>query len=396
MKSITVRQPGNPKEKRKAVLVVTDAAGDRRQQTFPSLAHADIAMLGLRRELAERAILGAITFAAAAAALLADPEAFRGGGEGLDRHIRWIGNLVDDTPIADFTVTYLVDLFGDFERRSNTLAAARNRMRVVLRVVAHARMKVDLPCTIRHLRQLPMLPKSDVAYGSRAPHARVHDHPDLSALVDRLAMATGILRVLLHLLVLAGLRIGEALGLRRIDVKFKDRILRIRHSLRADGSSEGTKTRAGFRQVPMSKRLEAILRGWLAEGSQKPNRRVLEDTDGKSLTYGRAYSMHRRFEAEHGLPHVRFHSHRHACVSIWIAAGIDLRFVQKWIGHADLSTTVNTYAYAVVKSARPVGATRPPPQLIRTTGMPSGVARRAHFRFGQTFFRGGLDFRKAA
>jgi len=391
VKSIAVRRPGDPKTKRKAVLVVTDARGVRKQKTYPSLAQADIVMYALRRQLAERAKLGGTTFTLAAAAFLGDPEAFRGDGKELGAYVKWLEKLIGETHVADITVTYLVDLYRDFESRSTLVATAKNRMRVVLRVVAHARKKVGLLSNVRHLRQLPILRKSDAAYGSRAPHARVHNHPDLSAVADRLMKATGVGGVLLHLLALAGLRIGEALGLRRVDVKFKEHILRIRRNLRADGSSEGTKTRAAFRQVPMSKRLEAILRAWLAEGSQKPNRQVLEDANGKRLTYGRAYSMHRMFEKAHGLPQVRFHSYRHACVSIWIAAGVDLRFVQKWIGHADLSTTVNTYAYAVVKSAKPIGVTCPLPHLVLTTARTTSSAPRMRFRFSASYFKGGID-----
>ena len=42
-----------------------------------------------------------------------------------------------------------------------------------------------------------------------------------------------------------------------------------------------------------------------------------------------------------GLKRVRFHDLRHSCASLMLANGIQMKMIQDWLGHSDMSTTVN-------------------------------------------------------
>lgn len=53
-----------------------------------------------------------------------------------------------------------------------------------------------------------------------------------------------------------------------------------------------------------------------------------------------------RFLEKKNLKHIRFHDLRHSCATAMIAAGVDLKTVQQRLGHADISTTMNTYAHS--------------------------------------------------
>jgi integrase len=42
---------------------------------------------------------------------------------------------------------------------------------------------------------------------------------------------------------------------------------------------------------------------------------------------------------------VRFHDLRHTAASIWLAAGVEIYKVSRWLGHANISTTDTIYAH---------------------------------------------------
>ena len=48
---------------------------------------------------------------------------------------------------------------------------------------------------------------------------------------------------------------------------------------------------------------------------------------------------------QHGLPDMRFHDIRHSTASILYDKGWELKDIQEWLGHADISTTGNIYTH---------------------------------------------------
>ena len=48
---------------------------------------------------------------------------------------------------------------------------------------------------------------------------------------------------------------------------------------------------------------------------------------------------------EAGLPDVRFHDLRHTCATLLLAKGVNPKFVQELLGHADVGLTLNTYSH---------------------------------------------------
>ena len=47
---------------------------------------------------------------------------------------------------------------------------------------------------------------------------------------------------------------------------------------------------------------------------------------------------------KHGLRKIRFHDIRHSCASL-LKNGVNLKLIQEWLGHSDISTTMNIYAH---------------------------------------------------
>ena len=49
---------------------------------------------------------------------------------------------------------------------------------------------------------------------------------------------------------------------------------------------------------------------------------------------------------------ITFHGLRSSCVSILVHRGMDVKSIQKWVGHADIDTTLRIYAKVKDKAAK--------------------------------------------
>ena len=48
--------------------------------------------------------------------------------------------------------------------------------------------------------------------------------------------------------------------------------------------------------------------------------------------------------------YIRFHDFRHSCAPLLYDSGIDMKAIQKWLGHSNISTTMNIYAHLNYKN----------------------------------------------
>jgi integrase len=92
----------------------------------------------------------------------------------------------------------------------------------------------------------------------------------------------------------------------------------------------------------------------------------------------------------HGLPHQRFHDLRHACASLLLAQGLDLKVIQEVLGHSTITITGDLYAHVLMGLKReaadrmdamlgpePAGSPASAPAAHLTAGLrgPSGSVR---------------------
>jgi integrase len=161
-----------------------------------------------------------------------------------------------------------------------------------------------------------------------------------------------------------GLRKGEILGLLWEDVDFDAATLHVTGSLqRQNGHLErsATKTDASIRTVTLPPTLLKILRKHKARQEKERARcerwhetgYVFTSTIGTPLEPS---NMIRHFKAslrKAGLPPTtRFHDLRHTCATLMIKRGVHARAVMDVLGHAQISTTMNTYAHVLEEVQR--------------------------------------------
>ena len=112
------------------------------------------------------------------------------------------------------------------------------------------------------------------------------------------------------------------------------------------------KTKSSFRTMPLLPFIEEELKkekARQAELKRVMGRAYIDEYDDYVCTdaLGRLYDpdyVTNHFKVilkRNKLRDIRFHELRHSCASLLLAKGIPMKMIQDWLGHSDMSTTVN-------------------------------------------------------
>jgi len=143
----------------------------------------------------------------------------------------------------------------------------------------------------------------------------------------------------------AGLRRGEIQALRACDVDLAAGLLRLEHGWDYKAGAIALKSNAGRRRVPIA----AVLRDHLIE------HRLRVERQGEQLVFGRSATtpfvpdqLQRRadkaWEAA-GLTRITPHECRHTYASLMIAARVNAKALSTYMGHANISITLDRYGH---------------------------------------------------
>jgi integrase len=162
---------------------------------------------------------------------------------------------------------------------------------------------------------------------------------------------------LYHLLLVTGMRRGEAIGLRWEDVDFAGRCLFVVQQItEVHGHSVvGTpKTKRGTRLVPIDDDTVAMLRRHQeAQGIERvawgpawnDAGLVFTHEDGRPLRPEYATRHFQALSHDAGLPVIRLHDLRHSNASLALEAGVEMKVVSERLGHSQISVTADLYTH---------------------------------------------------
>ena len=163
-----------------------------------------------------------------------------------------------------------------------------------------------------------------------------------------------------------GLRREEALGLRWSAINLAKKTMRIGHTVTKGtkiNRSNTTKTESSEREYPLSDEQVELLQSIrkqeeeyrrLLGDSYLDNDYVFKHADG-ALYYPDypTKAFGKLIKKIPSLPQsITFHGLRKSCASILVHMGLDVKSIQKWLGHKDINTTLRIYAQVKDREAK--------------------------------------------
>ena len=164
------------------------------------------------------------------------------------------------------------------------------------------------------------------------------------------------IKLLFTVLFFTGLRLGEALALTWQDVDFTSNTIHVTKSTYVNkGISHisTTKTKAGTRRIIINKKLSQELETW-----QKKQEKQLQQFSNDIttlqvfqnspiiITKDAIEKQYKKIlERDNTLKKIRIHDFRHSHASLLINNGEDYLVVKERLGHASITTTIDTYSH---------------------------------------------------
>jgi len=160
-------------------------------------------------------------------------------------------------------------------------------------------------------------------------------------------------RLLFALLLDCGVRIGEALGLRHEDMGIAERSL----TVTPRPNDNGARAKAGIcRTIPASAELMRLYADYLTReyGSLDCDYvfvNLWSQPHGRPWTYAAVYDLVLRLRNRTGID-FEPHQWRHTYATWLLRRGAGMETVKQCLGHASITTTIDTYGHLTVEDAR--------------------------------------------
>jgi hypothetical protein len=178
-------------------------------------------------------------------------------------------------------------------------------------------------------------------------------------------------RALWAVAIYAGLRQGEITALHRDDVDLATGVLRVERGWDRVEGEIAPKSRQGRRKVPIPAVLRDQLDAYLPDAPERG--RIFHNVRG-------SYNNGRSAAEQAGVEPPTLHECRHGYASLMIAAGVNLKALSTFMGHANIKITLDQYGHLL-----PGARTRRPGCWTRSSHAKPGRARtRVHRRLHRT------------
>ena len=143
----------------------------------------------------------------------------------------------------------------------------------------------------------------------------------------------------------AGLRLGELRALRVTNIDLAAGLIHVERGYDAVEGEIGLKSGAGRRKVPIA----AVLRDYLAEHLARTGRtssdRCFGSTGVQPFDSQKLQARADKTWSKTGLERVTPHECRHSFAALMIAASVNAKALQSFMGHSSITTTMDTYGH---------------------------------------------------
>jgi len=257
------------------------------------------------------------------------------------------------TKLKDLKPIHIQTLYNVWAKHGMTGSTMLKYHNVIRKALQHA-MKFDLvPTNVADKVDRPRVNSFQARFLSENEMAEIFK-----------AAEGHLIEVPVKLAAIYGLRRSEVMGLKWSAIDFEHKTIEIKHQVlhtKIGGvvkilRSDTLKNKSSFRTLPLTPQAEKILRD--AQQRIEKNNRLygsgycLEDSEyvcvnelGKLISPDRVTDSFKHILKKAGVRKARFHDLRHSCASLLLAAGVQMKSIQEWMGHSTFSTTADIYSH---------------------------------------------------
>lgn len=256
--------------------------------------------------------------------------------------------------LKDITVKVLQDYVDDkskngrLDKKGGLSAKSLRLHRNILNQALKEALKSDLiktnPCS---LVKFPQIQKREPTFYNAMQVEKL-----LSCITDDF-----VFYCLIKVTATYGLRRSEVLGLKWSVIDFENDRFKISHTVVNINSTirkDKTKNESSYRIFPLIDSIKELL--IKLKGIQQQNKKEFGNSyfeseyvfvwdDGRPYSTSYISQHFHRILVWNELPLLRFHDLRHSCASILLSNGFNLKDVQEWLGHSDITLTANIYGH---------------------------------------------------
>ncbi|MGX6486652.1 tyrosine-type recombinase/integrase [Aerococcus sanguinicola] len=194
--------------------------------------------------------------------------------------------------------------------------------------------------------------------GSESYQASFYSKEELKDFFDAIEDMSVMQQLVCRVLAYTGLRNSELIGLQWRDIDEIRRTLTVNRTVTRGNNRyliDVPKTKNSqrtisldpttFKQLMLWKKIqrqELLKLGYNAGGADQF---IFTNKENRHLNTQYCATLIQRIVKKHNLPHITPHGFRHTHCSLLFEAGLDVKSVQKRLGHADISTTLNIYTH---------------------------------------------------
>ncbi len=189
---------------------------------------------------------------------------------------------------------------------------------------------------------------------------RILSSEDQTALETKLLENMQTDSLLIYITLYTGLRIGEACALRWEDIDLNTRLIYVRHTLSRSWVWENgvkhsflsigpPKTNSSFRCIPICSKLYSIIEGF---EYRKLHGYILSNDEQNFISPRTFEYRYKAILKLAGIRYVNFHALRHTFATRCIERGVDVKSLSEILGHANVTTTLNTYVHSSMELKR--------------------------------------------
>lgn len=148
--------------------------------------------------------------------------------------------------------------------------------------------------------------------------------------------------VLAYFFLFTGCRRGEALALKTSDVDLKNKVVKVHSTIEWVGNKpyikDHPKTDAGNREIPLSDKVLELIKPYMEQ------QYLFQNEKGELYNNSQVTRGWKKYQESSGISATP-HQLRHGYATMLFDAGIDVKTAQKWLGHADIKTTLDIYTH---------------------------------------------------